>query len=74
MTKPTNPILWNVLFVHIVKRPIRGREVAGSIPDGAEAKRSDKRTTLQYSQTCFKRQYETRHMFGFSDRWSFIAA
>ena len=27
-----------------------------------------------YSQTCVKRQYETRHMFGFSDRLLLIAA
>ena len=29
---------------------------------------------LKYSQTCVKRPYKTRHIFGFSDRWLLTAA
>ena len=28
---------------------------------------------LLYSQTCVKRPYKARHIFGFSDRWLLIA-
>ena len=31
-------------------------------------------TEYMYSQTCVKRPYKTRHVFGFSDRWLLIAA
>ena len=30
--------------------------------------------SILYSQTCLKRPYKTRHIFGFSDKWLLIAA